>query len=149
VGLQARCRLHRKEEVKETLAITITTDDVKRKCMIDSSEFDSEISALISEMQPAVEKRILAEHLDNIGDTKLQALLKLGILEIISCEFLNEMNRDRSETEEFKAAGISFGAKPVNGDDLMAQGERRLRPYSVEGSSPKMSGSAIDSDDDA
>ena len=135
--------------MRETLAITITTDDVKRKCMIDSSEFDSKISALISEMQPAIEQRILTEHLDNTGDTKLQALLKLGILEIISGEFCNQMNRDRSETEEFKAAGISFGAKPVNGDDLMAQGERRLRPYSLEGSSPRLTGFAIDTDDDA
>jgi hypothetical protein len=129
------------------VAIAITTDDVKRKCMIDSSEFDSAISALISEMQPSVEKGIISEHLDNSDDTDLQALLKLGILEIISGEFLNQMNRDRSETEEFKVAGISFGAKPVNGDGLMAQGAKRLRPYSYEGSNPKLTASVIAADD--
>lgn len=130
------------------MAITITTDDVKRKCMIDSNEFDSEISALISEMQPAVEKGIIGEHLDNTDDTDLQALLKLGILEIISGEFCNQMNRDRSETEEFRAAGISFGAKPVSGDSLMAQGAKRLRPYSHEGSRPKLTASAVEVEDD-
>ena len=65
------------------MAITITRADVKRKCMIATSDttYDSAIDSLISEMQPALEYGIAPEYVADTGNTGLQATLKLGILE--------------------------------------------------------------------
>lgn len=113
------------------MAISITVADVKRKAMIGSGDtaYDSAISALISEMQPAIEHSIADCHLQNTTDTGLQAALKLGILEIITGEFLEQLRRQLGATEEFSIAGVSIGASASRGADLVQQGASRLSPY--------------------
>lgn len=129
------------------MSITITTDDVKRKCMISDSTYDSDISALISETQPAIEKRILSVHLDNTGDTDLQALLKLGMLELICAEFLEQLRREPGATEFFEAGKISIGKMYVDGEKLGGQGAERLAPYLADAHRPWTDSFVIPADD--
>lgn len=113
------------------MAITITRTEVKRKCMIPASDttHDPDIDALISEMQPAVEYTIDDQYLADTGDTKLQVTLKLGILEIISGECLQQIDREAGASEEVSAGGITLGARRDFGAGLVAQGTERLAPY--------------------
>ena len=125
------------------MAITITKAEVKRKCMIPSAEtkYDSDIDALIAEMQPTIEYTIADEYLNNTGDTKLQAVLKLGILEVLSGEFLQQLCRESGASETLGVGGISIGAVPQHGTKLMEQGLLRLRPFrkAVDGLSDEAS----------
>jgi hypothetical protein len=113
------------------MAITITRAEVKRKSMIPSSEttYDSDIDALIAEMQPSVEYTIADSYLGQTSDTKLQAVLKLGILEILSGEFLQQLQRETGASEDFSIGGLSVGARRDLGANLTAQGTARLRPF--------------------
>ncbi len=113
------------------MAITITVADVKRKAMIDSGDttYDSAITSLISEMQAALEYSVADSYLDDTSNTKLQATLKLGMLEIISGEFLEQLRREVGAAEQFSVSGVSIGAATENGADLMQQGATRLAPY--------------------
>jgi hypothetical protein len=126
------------------MAITIATADVKRKCMIEGSDYDSDISALISEMQGAIEETILDEHLDDTTDTNLQKTLTLGILELICAEMIDQINRQVGETEEFKAGAILIKAKAVDGERLRREGNARLAPYRKPTTSPAAATVAVD-----
>jgi len=113
------------------MAISISRAEVKRKCMIPTSDTsrDSDIDALIGEMQPSVEYTISDGCLNDTGNTRLQATLKLGILEIISGECLRQMDRESGASETLSAGGITLGARRDYGASLAAQGAERLRPY--------------------
>ena len=122
------------------MSITITKSDVKRKCMIPSSEtgYDDAIDDLIEEMQPAIEHTIADEYLGNTGDTDLQAALKLGMLELISAEFLEQMSREAGATEQFAVGGLTIGERKERGADLLTRGKARLEPY-LKAALPMMS----------
>ncbi len=113
------------------MAITITRAEIKRKSMIPTADttYDSDIDALISEMQPSIEYTLADEYLSDTGNAKLQATLKLGILEIVSGEFLQQLNREAGASENLSAGGITIGARKDYGIALAAQGTERLRPY--------------------
>ena len=113
------------------MSISITAADIKRKVMIASADtsHDSDISALISEMQPVIELEISAEYLADTSNAGLQALLKLGIIELIAGEFLEQLMRASGAGETFAAAGITIGPALRTGPDLVAQGRNRLAPY--------------------
>ena len=113
------------------MAITITKVDVKRKCMIPASDtsYDSSIDSLIAEMQSAIEYGIGSAYLADTGNTGLQAALKLGILESISGEFLEQMCRETGASEQFSIAGLTVGERKERGMALMQQGAERLAPY--------------------
>lgn len=125
------------------MAITITTADIKRKAMIDAAEtaYDSAIAALIAEVQPAVEHSIEDCHIEDTSNAGLQATLKLGLLEIVTGEFLEQLRREMGATEEVSIAGVSLGASTVRGADLVQQGSERLAPY-LKGVLPHMGGSS-------
>lgn len=113
------------------MAINIARAEVKRKCMIASGDttYDSEIDGLISEMQPAVEFTIADSYLNDTGNNSLQAALKLGILEIISGEFLEQMCRELGASEEFKVGSVTIGQRKDRGRALVLQGAARLAPF--------------------
>ena len=113
------------------MAITITKAEVKRKCMIPASEtgYDSDIDDLIDEMQPSIEYTIADTYLNDTGNANLQAVLKLGILEIISGEFTQQLYREAGASEEFKVGSVTMGARREHGVKLIAQGTTRLRPF--------------------
>lgn len=113
------------------MAITITRAEIKRKSMIPTADttHDSDIDALISEMQPSIEYTLADDYLSDTGNTKLQATLKLGILEIVSGEFLQQLNREAGASENLSAGGITIGARKDYGIALAAQGTERLSPY--------------------
>ena len=113
------------------MAISITLADVKRKAMIEpgSTAHDTSITALISEMQPAIEHSIADCHLDDTADSGLQAVLKLGILEIVAGEYIEQLRRQPGAAEEFSIAGVSIGASQARGTNLVEQGAARLSPY--------------------
>lgn len=110
------------------MAITITTAEVKHKAAIAEADTsrDTAVSALITEMQGPLEHSIAESCLE---DPSLQATLKLGMLEIIAGEFLEQMRREVGATEEFSTAGVSVGASAVRGIELVQQGAARLAPY--------------------
>ncbi|MEN6372303.1 MAG: hypothetical protein ABFD64_09860 [Armatimonadota bacterium] len=113
------------------MAISITNADVKRKCMLPASDttYDTSIDALIAEMQPAVEFTIADSYLANTADTRLQAALKLGILEVISGEFLQQLAREMGSTEEFSIGGVTIGQIKEHGPVLIQQGAARLASF--------------------
>jgi len=127
------------------MAITITTAEVKRKAMIPSSEtgYDSAISALITEMQGPLEYSIADVYLNDTTE-KLQAALKLGMLEIITGEFLEQLRRELGNSEQFSAGGVTLGAAAQCGVELIQQGAARLAPY-LKAALPAMSDSASSS----
>ena len=112
------------------MSISITTAEVKRKAMIPSGDttYDSSIASLITEMQPAIEHTIDDRYLDD-SDAGLQAALKLGILEMITGEFLEQLRREQGASEQFSIAGVSIGQASPCGAELIAQGAERLSPY--------------------
>ena len=122
------------------MAISITTAEVKRKAMIASGDatYDSDISSLITEMQPAIEHSIADGYYNDTSNTKLQATLKLGILEIITGEFIEQLRREIGSAEQFSIAGVSLGVSTERGLDLMQQGATRLEPY-LKSALPMMS----------
>ena len=128
------------------MAISISVDDVKRKCVIEGDDYNSDISALIGEMQGAIEETILQEHLDNTDDTNLQKVLTLGILELICAEMLDQINRQVGETEEFKAGPLTIKAKEIDGQQLRREGEARLGPYRKPTFAPTATNVAIESE---
>lgn len=113
------------------MAITITSADIKRKCMISTSDttYDSSISSLIAEMQPALEYTIDPVTLSNTTDTRLQAALKLGILEIMAGEFLQQLEREFGSMEAITVAGVNIGEMKAKGSLLVQQGTARLVPF--------------------
>lgn len=113
------------------MAITISTADIKRKAMIASADttYDSAIASLITEMQAALEYSIAEIYLNDTGDTGLQAALKLGMLEIITGEFLEQLRNEPGRLEQVSIAGVSLGPSVPRGADLIQQGATRLQPY--------------------
>jgi len=113
------------------VAISIARADVKRKCMIATSDTscDSAIDALIAEMQPAIEYSLSDEFLNDTSNVRLQAVLELGILEIIAGEFLEQMSREVGASESLSVAGFSIGEAKSRGAALVKQGWERLAPY--------------------
>ena len=128
------------------MAITITRADVKRKCMIPTSEtaYDTSIDSLISEMQSAVEYTIADSYLSDMGDVGLQAALKLGILEIVSGEFLQQLAREFGNMEEFSVGGVTVGQMKERGPELVQQGAARLAPF-LKSLQPMMAESVVSS----
>jgi hypothetical protein len=120
------------------MAITITADDVKRKAMVNSSTYDTSITSLIAEMQAPLQYSIADIYLSDTANTYLQTTLKLGILEIITGEFLEQLRREAGATENFSAGGITIGSSSVRGVDLIQQGASRLAPY-LKSTLPMMS----------
>ena len=113
------------------MAISITTAEVKRKAGIDSAvtTFDTAIGALISEMQGPIEYSIADIYLADTNNQKLQATLKLGMLEIITGESIHQLRRETGATEQFTIAGVTIGPPADGGTDLIRQGGARLAPY--------------------
>ncbi|MCE5322063.1 hypothetical protein LLG46_01970 [bacterium] len=125
------------------MAITITAADVKRKAMIDSSTYDTSITSLITEMQSALQYSIADVYL-NDTNANLQATLKLGMLEIITGEFIEQLGREAGASEDFSAGGVTIGSPSLRGVDLIEQGASRLAPY-LKSMLPMMSESTFDS----
>jgi hypothetical protein len=127
------------------MAISISKTDVKRKCQIAASEatYDTSIDSLIAEMLPAIEYTIADVYLNDINDTKLQATLKLGILETICGEFLQQLTRELGN-EQFSAGGITVGEMKDRSPALIQQGASRLTPF-LKGLQPMMSETIISS----
>lgn len=113
------------------MAISIAMADVKRKCMIASTDttYDTSVSSLIAEMQPAIEYTIADMYLSDTTNTGLQAVLKLGLLEMISGEFLQQLAREFGHTEQFSIAGMTVGELKDRGPELIEQGINRISPF--------------------
>lgn len=113
------------------MAISITAADVKRKAGIESANttYDTAIGSLITEMQGPLEYSIADSYLNDTSDIKLQATLKLGMLEMITGEFVEQLRREIGATEQFGIAGVTVGASSATGVDLIQQGATRLAPY--------------------
>lgn len=122
------------------MAISITAADVKRKAGIDSANtsYDTAIGSLITEMQGPLEYSIAAAYLNDTSNTKLQATLKLGMLEMIAGEFVEQLRREIGATEQFGIAGLTMGPSGATGIETIQQGATRLAPY-LKSALPMMS----------
>lgn len=111
--------------------MTIAVDDVKRKCAIAAEEtgFDDAIEDLIDEMQPAIERTLDPVYLNDEQDSGLQALLRLGVLELIAAEFLSQRSREPGFAEEFQVGGVRVGPFWERGKQLLELGTARLAPF--------------------
>ncbi len=122
------------------MSITITTADVKRKAGIDAADttYDTAIAALITEMQGPLEHSIADLYLNDTANAELQATLKLGILEMIAGELVEQIRREAGSSEDFSIAGLSVGQSQARGVDMVQQGATRLAPY-LKATLPMMS----------
>jgi hypothetical protein len=131
------------------VSITILKADIKRKCRITSSDtsYDTDIDALIAETQPGIEYTISDKYINDTGNIKLQGILKLGMLEIISGEFLQQLAR-ADGSGSISIGGISIGAAPDHGAALIIQGNTRLQPFrkAIDGMSGEASVQSSSSD---
>lgn len=125
------------------MAISITVTDVKRKAGVDSADttHDSAVESLISEMQGPLEYSIAGIYLSDTSNAKLQATLKLGIVEMIAGELVEQLRREIGATEQFTIAGLSVGPSAASGVELIQQGATRLAPY-LKNALPMMSETA-------
>ncbi len=128
------------------MAISITAADIKRKAGIDSANvsYDAGIESLIAEMQGPLEFSIADVYVSDASNTNLQATLKLGILEMIAGEFVEQLRRETGATEQFGIAGLTLGPSTVKGADLVQQGATRLAPY-LKSALPMMAETSISS----
>ncbi|MFQ3549972.1 MAG: hypothetical protein SNJ70_09515 [Armatimonadota bacterium] len=113
------------------MAFSISVSDVKRKAMISSTYagYDTAISNLISEIQPVLEYSIHPNFLEDISNSGLQATLRLGILEVITGEFIEQLKREFGKGDMVEIGGIKLGESTTNGLSLIEQGLFRLSPY--------------------
>ncbi|BCW98983.1 MAG: hypothetical protein KatS3mg024_1810 [Armatimonadota bacterium] len=113
------------------MPLSVTRSDVKRKCMVASSEatYDSAIDALIAEMLPAIEHSLDPMYVQDTSNTGLQAELRLGALELIAAEFLAQRAREPGFMEELQVGGVRLGPAWERGRALAEQGSARLAPY--------------------
>jgi len=114
------------------MALPITRNDIKELLMIPTSDpaCDAQIDSHISRSQPAIEYQIADGYLSDTVSAGLQALLKLGVMEVLAGEFWSQKSREEGAsvvkifslqedpTGEFREARA-----------LEAKGWRRLAPY--------------------
>jgi len=129
------------------MAISVTRDDIKRRCMLSTSEYDTKIDDLRDEMVNALNYALLPEHRDT-GDTALQDLLNLAALEIICGMFMDQLALQPGWSESFSMAGLDIHAFEAAGGNLIAQGYQRLAPY-LRDERPVAFRNAVDAGDDA
>lgn len=126
------------------MSISITASEVKRKAGIDPTDttYDSSIGSLIAEMQGPLEYSIADCYLGDTSNSRLQATLKLGMLEMIAGEFIEQLRREVGSTEQFSVGGVTIGEWATRGVDLIQQGATRLSPY-LKSALPMMSETSI------
>ena len=117
--------------------LTITTGEVKRLCQISSGDTsqDSDIAALITSEQPAWEYTIDPEVLTAAGsDTRLSALLTLGLSERMAGSYLEQKLRLPGYTDNFHIGGLDVSASTTANLAQLAvrlsdAGNSRMEPY--------------------
>lgn len=117
--------------------LTVTTAAVKRLCQIAVSDTtqDVDISALIGAEQAAWEYTIDPAVLTAAGtDTRLAALLALGLAERMGGSYLEQKLRLPGYTDDFKVGGLDISASKTDSlaqlaNRLAEAGRVRLGPY--------------------
>ena len=117
--------------------LVVTTAEVKRLCQIAVSDTtqDSDVAALISAEQPAWEYTIDPEVLAaGETDSRLSALLTLGLAERMAGSYLEQKLRLPGYTDDFHIGGLDVSAsKTANLAQLAVRladaGNARLEPY--------------------
>jgi len=96
----------------------ITVNDVKRMAglQVSSTLYNAVLLNLIDEMQTPIEYSIADKYLADSKNIHIQVTLKMGILQIIAGEFL----------EQLRVSGVT---RLKDGKDLITQGATRLAPY--------------------
>lgn len=115
------------------MAITVTRSRVKEKCSITSSTYDSTIDNLIAEIVPAATFAIRDEHIEDTGNTGLQATLNLAVAEIVCGELLEQLQREPGALERVAIGDLEI-APGLPRDwpgalGVKSAGWERLRPY--------------------
>ena len=117
--------------------ITVTLSEIKRLCMIDSADTsqDADITALLTAEQPAweygIDPAVLAAAQT---DTRLSAVLTLGLTERMAGSYLEQQLRQPGYTDDFKLGGLDVSASRTDNLVQLAvrlseQGRARLLPY--------------------
>ena len=115
--------------------LVITLAEIKRLCMITDTSQDTEIAALLAAEQPAWEYGIDPAVLTAAQtDTRLSAVLTLGLTERMAGSYLEQQLRQPGYTDDFKLGGLDVSASRTDNLVQLAvrlseQGRARLLPY--------------------
>ena len=88
------------------MTLSVSVDDVKRRAMVVTDDYDTQISLLIGETVPVVEYMIDEEFIHST-DTGLRALLNLAALEIVCGSFLEQLGYAEGSCDSFGITGLS------------------------------------------
>ena len=110
------------------MTLSVSVDDVKRRAMVVTDDYDTQISLLIGETVPVVEYMIDEEFIHST-DTGLRALLNLAALEIVCGSFLEQLGYAEGSCDSFGITGLSVNMVRPSGKELMKSGWARLEGY--------------------
>ncbi len=115
------------------MGVTVTATQVKERCGITVTDWDSEIWSLIDQMVYPINYAIDTVYLNDTGNANLVATLNLAALEIISGEYFAQYARKPGVFDTILVDRLTIrpyvGANTNDPSGLKAQGWLRLRPY--------------------
>lgn len=115
--------------------VVVSLSAVKQLCMITDTSQDAGITALMTLEQPALEyaldPAVLAA---SVTDTRLLAVLTLGLTERMAGSYLEQQLRQPGYTDDFHIGGLDISASKTDNLVQLAvrlseQGQARLLPY--------------------
>ena len=112
------------------MSISVSAAEVKAKASILVSDFDSEVSELLTQMLQVVSEALSPSAL---SDTGLTWTLRVGATEVIAGEMIAQLSRrpELQMTVEFGDLKV-YPRKPENPSDpsgLIQKGWKRLQPW--------------------
>ncbi|MCC6446209.1 MAG: hypothetical protein IT210_22500 [Armatimonadetes bacterium] len=111
--------------------LAISAEDIKDILFIPAEEaaYDAAITAHIARSQLAVEYRIAGDYLLDASAPGLQALLRLGVMEVLAGEFAEQAASEEGSVEAFQIASIRIGERSPDPAGLRTRGWERLAPF--------------------
>ncbi len=114
--------------------LTVDASRVATKAKVDIAEHEGNINSLIGEMLPLISHKIEPEYLETTDET-IQAIMNIGVTEIIVGEYLKELANDEEEASDFSAGSIKIGenksvqTRNTRAKEWIDTGWNKLKPY--------------------
>lgn len=115
------------------MGVTVTATQVKERCGITETTWDTEIWSLIDQMVYPINYAIAQVFLDDTGNAPLVATLNLAAIEIIAGEYFAQYARKPGVFDTVQVDRLTIkpyvGSNANDPSGLKAQGWLRLRPF--------------------